>query len=128
MRSLYDLKVKQYEKLKFLDRVYNNLLSQNNIVPQRNSAFITTQNYSWNTIKINLNSDSVIFRHAIRLTVAFVLGYFIGQALNPAYSNWIIVTTMVILRPNYGLTKSRAKSRMSGTILGMFLHWLWCFF
>ncbi|MCP9768589.1 hypothetical protein EGI22_11750 [Lacihabitans sp. LS3-19] len=119
MRSLYDLKLKQFEKLKFLYRVYNNLLNQNSIVPQRNSAFITTNNYSWNTIKNNLNTDSVIFRHAVRLTVAFLLSYFIGQALNPAYSNWIIVTTMVILRPNYGLTKSRAKSRMIGTVLGM---------
>jgi uncharacterized membrane protein YccC len=119
MRSLYDLKLKQHEKLKFLYRVYNNLLTQNNIVLKRNSAFITTNNYSWNTIKNNLNSDSIIFRHAVRLTVAFLLSYFIGQSLNPAYTNWIIVTTMVILRPNYGLTKSRAKSRMYGTVIGI---------
>jgi len=119
MRNLLDHEQRELEKLKLIDNIYNNLLQESQLVPRRNSQFITTQNYSWNTIKINLNTESVIFRHSIRLTTAFLLSFLIGHALNPDYANWIIVTTMVILRPNYGLTKSRAKSRMTGTILGM---------
>ncbi|MCP9757280.1 hypothetical protein EGI26_19135 [Lacihabitans sp. CCS-44] len=119
MRNLLDHEQREIEKLKLIDNIYNNLLQESQLVPRRNSQFITTQNYSWNTIKINLNTESVIFRHSIRLTTAFLLSFLIGQFLNPDYANWIIVTTMVILRPNYGLTKSRAKSRMAGTILGM---------
>lgn len=119
MRNLLDHEQRELEKLKLIDNIYNNLLQESQLVPRRNSQFITTQNYSWNTIKINLNTESVIFRHSIRLTTAFLLSFLIGHALNPDYANWIIVTTMVILRPNYGLTKSRAKSRMAGTILGM---------
>ena len=119
MRNLLDHEQRELEKLKLIDNIYNNLLQESQLVPRRNSQFITTQNYSWNTIKINLNTESVIFRHSIRLTLAFLLSFLIGQALDPTYTNWIIVTTMVILRPNYGLTKNRAKSRMAGTILGM---------
>jgi uncharacterized membrane protein YccC len=119
MRNLLDHEQRELEKLKLIDNIYNNLLQESQLVPRRNSQFITTQNYSWNTIKINLNTESVIFRHSIRLTMAFLLSFLIGQALDPTYTNWIIVTTIVILRPNYGLTKNRAKSRMAGTILGM---------
>lgn len=119
MRNLLDHEQRELEKLKLIDNIYNNLLQESQLVPRRNKQFITTQNYSWNTIKINLNTESVIFRHSIRLTIAFLLSFLIGQALNGDYANWIIMTTMVILRPNYGLTKSRAKSRMAGTILGM---------
>jgi uncharacterized membrane protein YccC len=119
MRNLLDHEQRELEKLKLIDNIYNNLLRESQLVPRRNSQFITTQNYSWNTIKINLNTESVIFRHSIRLTTAFLLSFLIGQLLDADYANWIIVTTMVILRPNYGLTKSRAKSRMAGTILGM---------
>lgn len=119
MRNLLDHEQRELEKLKLIDNIYNNLLQESQLVPKRNSQFITTQNYSWNTIKVNLHTESVIFRHSIRLTMAFLLSFFIGQALDPTYTNWIIVTTMVILRPNYGLTKDRAKSRMAGTISGM---------
>jgi uncharacterized membrane protein YccC len=119
MRNLLDHEIRETEKLRLIDNIYNNLLRESQLVPRRNPQFITTQNYSWNTIKINLNTESVIFRHSIRLMTAFLLSFIIGQMVNPDYANWIIVTTMVILRPNYGLTKSRAKSRMAGTILGM---------
>lgn len=119
MRNLLDHEQRELEKLKLINNIYNNLLQETQLVPKRNSQFITTQNYSWNTIKINLNTESVIFRHSIRLTLAFLSSFLVGEALDPTYTNWIIVTTMVILRPNYGLTKNRAKSRMAGTILGM---------
>ena len=121
IRNLLDHKHKQLEKLRLLDRTYNNLRDETQLIAKRNSQFITAQDYSFNTIKINSNTDSVIFRHSIRLTVAFLLSFFIGNALDPAFTNWIIMTTMVILRPNYGLTKSRAKNRMLGTLIGMVL-------
>lgn len=119
MRNLLDHKQRVVEKLKLMDNIYNNLLQESQLAPKRNSQFITAQNYSWQTIRINFNTESVIFRHSIRLAIAFLLSFVIGHAIQPAYTNWIIVTTIVILRPNYGLTKSRAMSRMSGTILGM---------
>jgi uncharacterized membrane protein YccC len=124
MRNLIDLVQKHYEKLQLLDRTYNKLLEENQILPKKNIAFITKSNFSFHTYRVNFNSDSVIFRHSARLTFAFLMSFFIGQWLNPDYANWIMVTTMVILRPNYGLTKSRAKNRMMGTGLGMLFAFL----
>ena len=119
LRNLLDQQKTELEKLSLIDNIYNNLLQNFQFIPQGNSQFITTQNYSWNTLKSSLTTESVIFRHSIRLTIAFLLSYFIGNAINPDYTNWTIVTILVILRPNYGLTKNRAMGRMTGTILGM---------
>lgn len=119
LRNLLDQERIKIEKLSLIANIYNNLFQKSTLVTQGNSQFITTQNYSWNTIKSNLTTESVIFRHSIRLSLAFLLSFFIGNAINSDYTNWIIVTILVILRPNYGLTKSRAQSRMIGTVLGM---------
>lgn len=117
--NLLDQQKTELEKLSLIDNIYNNLLQKPQLIPRGNSQFITSQNYSLNTLKSNLTTESVIFRHSIRLTIAFLLSYFIGNAINPDYTNWTIVTILVILRPNYGLTKNRAMGRMTGTILGM---------
>jgi uncharacterized membrane protein YccC len=45
---------------------------------------------------------------------AFVLGNIFE--IQNAY--WIMLTVLVILRPNYGLTKERAKDRIVGTVIG----------
>lgn len=126
--NLLDQQKTELEKLSLIDNIYNNLLQNSQFIPRGNSQFITTQNYSWNTLKSSLTTESVIFRHSIRLTIAFLLSYFIGNAINPDYANWTIVTILVILRPNYGLTKNRAIGRMTGTILGMIFTLIMVYF
>jgi uncharacterized membrane protein YccC len=59
-----------------------------------------------------------MLRHALRLTIAIVFGFLLGSLLDIKNAYWIILTIIVIMRPNYGLTKERSKNRIIGTIIG----------
>lgn len=67
-----------------------------------------------------LSLKSYQFRHAIRITVALLLGYFISkfEILGIGHSYWILITITAILKPAYSITKSRNILRIYGTITG----------
>jgi uncharacterized membrane protein YccC len=67
----------------------------------------------------NLNFNSNIFRHSIRVTVALLCGYIASLIFHIGHSYWILLTIVVILKPAYSLTKRRNKDRLIGTILGI---------
>jgi uncharacterized membrane protein YccC len=67
----------------------------------------------------NLTFKSDIFRHAIRLTAAMIIGYAISVFLSLAHSYWVLLTIVTILRPAYVLTKKRNVERVAGTIAGV---------
>ncbi len=68
----------------------------------------------------NFSLKSAHFRHAIRITVALVLGYFISQleSLKIGHSYWVFITIVAILKPAYATTKHRNLLRLYGTIAG----------
>jgi uncharacterized membrane protein YccC len=67
----------------------------------------------------NLNFNSNIFRHSIRVTVALLCGYIASLIFHIGHSYWILLTIVVILKPAYSLTKRRNKDRLVGTVLGI---------
>ncbi|NSL85488.1 FUSC family protein [Chitinophaga solisilvae] len=82
------------------------------------SKFTTRQKYDVETFRDNLTFKSQIFRHAIRVSLATVTGYLLGQALHLDRVYWILLTIIVILKPGFGLTRSRSIQRLIGTVLG----------
>lgn len=68
----------------------------------------------------NFSLKSSHFRHAIRITVALLIGYSISQLnyLKIGHSYWIFVTIVAILKPAYATTKHRNLLRLYGTIAG----------
>lgn len=68
----------------------------------------------------NLSLKSSHFRHAIRITVALVVGYFISKLefLGIGHSYWVFITIVAILKPAYATTKHRNLLRLYGTIAG----------
>lgn len=71
-------------------------------------------------LRDNLSLKSAHFRHAIRLTVALVIGYLVSQFsfLGIGHAYWILITILAIMRPAYSATKHRNLRRLYGTILG----------
>ncbi|MEO7048726.1 MAG: FUSC family protein, partial [Ferruginibacter sp.] len=67
----------------------------------------------------NLNFQSNIFRHSVRVTVALLVGYLTSLVFHIGHSYWILLTIVVILKPAYSLTKRRNKDRLIGTVLGI---------
>lgn len=66
----------------------------------------------------NLNFNSNIFRHSLRVSVAVMAGYIISLLFHTGHSYWILLTIIVILKPAYSLTKKRNRDRLIGTLCG----------
>lgn len=70
---------------------------------------------AWN----NLTLQSSVFRHAIRVSVACIIGYLVGVLMAyGSYSYWILLTIAFILKPAFSLTKQRNVERIMGTLAG----------
>ncbi len=80
--------------------------------------FLSTQDYDPKVLTENLNFKSVIFGHALRLSVVAMIGFALGSYFSLQNPYWILLTIVVILRPSYGLTKARSKDRILGTLIG----------
>ena len=68
----------------------------------------------WNNITIKSSN----FRHAVRLTTGLLIGYIISLFFPIGHSYWILLTTAVIIKPAYSITRQRNIRRVSGTITG----------
>ena len=60
-----------------------------------------------------------MFRYSIRLALAMMAGAVVAQFLGDSgHGNWVLLTIAVIMRSNYGMTKSRRDDRVIGTLIG----------
>ena len=74
----------------------------------------------------NFSLKSSHFRHAIRLTIAMLLGYAISKLifLGIGHSYWILITIVAIIRPAYSTTKHRNLLRIYGTMSGALMAYV----
>ena len=80
--------------------------------------FLTQETYDLNILVENFSLASPIFKHSLRLAVTTMVGYAIGMAFLLQNPYWILLTLIVIMRPTYGLTKTRSRQRTVGTLIG----------
>ncbi|MFD2697115.1 FUSC family protein [Mesonia sediminis] len=121
LKTWFNQEVSIYEKLSHIERIVLNLKSKDKLAKMSSKSinrFLTPVDYSFKAYKNQLSFKNIILRHALRLAVLMVVGVVIGKlfALQNAY--WIVLTALVILRPNFGLTKERSIKRILGTLLG----------
>ncbi|KMY85540.1 putative membrane protein [Candidatus Paraburkholderia calva] len=82
------------------------------------SRFISSRRVPFRQIFSNLTMASPSFRHALRMTIAVGIGFWVGRLLPLTNTYWIVMTTVIILKPGYSLTKQRNTQRMLGTTIG----------
>lgn len=80
--------------------------------------FVSHQQIEPKLLIENLSLKSSHFRHAIRLTGAMLVGYFISFFFPIGHSYWILLTITAILKPAYSITQKRNKQRLAGTLVG----------
>ncbi|MFI5155304.1 MAG: FUSC family membrane protein, partial [Chitinophagales bacterium] len=80
--------------------------------------FVSHERPDLKLLRDNLSLHSNIFRHALRVSFATLIGYIISLFLPLGHSYWILLTIIVILKPTYGITKKRNYDRLLGTIGG----------
>ncbi|WP_106475780.1 YccS family putative transporter [Phytohalomonas tamaricis] len=71
----------------------------------------------------HLTPTSPIFRHALRLSTALVVGYGVLMLIHPAQGYWILLTTLFVCRPSFGATHRFLRQRIVGTVLGLIAGW-----
>jgi len=123
LKNLYDYQEQLLQEIRTIRRVLANVQDASKISLKRedSSQFLTLQEYRWNVLIQNFSLNSKMFRHSLRLTIAILFTYLLGFTLDIQNAYWIMLTVIVIMRPNYGLTKERSKDRVIGTLIGAFI-------
>ncbi|MGB6152360.1 MAG: FUSC family membrane protein, partial [Pricia sp.] len=120
LQNLYEYQEKQFEKLKRIKWLLGDpkIETIDFIDKAVSKRFIVDQDYDPKLLLRSLSFKSTIFKHALRLAVTVMVGYALGVLLDFQNPYWILLTIIVIMRPSYGLTKTRAKDRIIGTLIG----------
>lgn len=83
------------------------------------SRFVTRQDYAPQVYFDNFSLSSSSFRHAIRVSLACLVGFVTAKLfVHGHHSYWILLTIIVILKPGFSLSKQRNYQRLTGTIFG----------
>ncbi|CAG9179352.1 hypothetical protein LMG23992_03982 [Cupriavidus laharis] len=83
------------------------------------TPFLTRQKYELGVLRDNLKWRSPAFRFALRISMAVALGLWLADHLPYAsHGYWILLTIIVILKPNFSMTKQRYNDRVIGTLIG----------
>jgi uncharacterized membrane protein YccC len=123
LANLYEYQKAQVKKIDALEKVLNVIISNNSLKKKTNRdiRLITPQDYDWNKLVVNFSLKSPVLRHALRLSIAMMVGFLLGYAFDVQNPYWILLTLVVIMRPSYGLTKQRMMHRIIGTFVGAIL-------
>ncbi len=75
----------------------------------------------WQRVTANLHKDSMLFRHALRMSIALTVGYGILQLFDFERGYWILLTTLFVCQPNYSATRQKLTARVIGTLAGLLI-------
>ena len=114
--------------LSALDHLLRDAANPDVIALTKNDAILDrdpqTLKEAFERIRQHFSIHSLLFRHALRLTVAVAACYGVMQTLHPDQGYWILLTTVFVCRPNYGATRVRLVERIIGTIFGLATSWV----
>jgi uncharacterized membrane protein YccC len=109
---------------RLIDKMRKNLANEENTketelrIDQALTRFVSSRRVPFGSIFSNLTMASPSFRHALRVTIAVAIGFWLGRLLPLTNAYWIVMTTVIILKPGYSLTKQRNGQRIVGTLIG----------
>ncbi|MCH7336696.1 YccS family putative transporter [Acinetobacter sp. NIPH 2699] len=116
-----------YQNLKSIDAQLQNLETERNLQLE-NTQQVENQlkdddlkgvNDMIVRVKQHLSPESVLFRHAVRLSIVLFIGYLFIQLTNIEYGYWILMTALFVCQPNFNATKRRLYLRIMGTLVGI---------
>ncbi|MEV7519512.1 FUSC family protein [Streptomyces sp. NPDC091371] len=70
-------------------------------------------------VRAELRPGSPVLRHALRVTAVACAGYVIGHALPFGHAYWAPMASVMVMRPDFSQTYSRAVARFGGTLVGV---------
>ncbi|HPH85337.1 MAG TPA: FUSC family protein, partial [Ferruginibacter sp.] len=83
------------------------------------ARFVSHQEIDLVIFRNNLHLASGVFRHALRMMITCMAGFLVTKLISYGHhSYWVLLTTIVILKPGFSLTRQRNMERLVGTIAG----------
>ncbi|KAG9604010.1 hypothetical protein KCV01_g6631, partial [Aureobasidium melanogenum] len=73
------------------------------------------------TLRANITTGSVAFRHAVRCAVVLTLAFAVSRYYELPHGYWLPMTAAIVLRPDFAATFNFGLLRVVGTILGLVL-------
>lgn len=113
-----------FNNLSTIEQLLNNISQPHTETLDENQLSDTSPHSLKNMVRKvidNFSMDSIVFRHAIRMSIALTAGYLIIQAFQLSLGYWIILTTLFVCQPNFSATKQRIVLRIVGTIMGLLI-------
>ncbi len=123
LKNLLKYQKEQANKIEKIEWLLKNPARQeiSSINRKDSRKFLTKQNYDLEILVENFNWRSPIFKHSLRLAVVTMIGFGVGMLFSVQNPYWILLTLIVIMRPTFGLTKTRSRQRTIGTLIGAVL-------
>ncbi|MFI5803764.1 FUSC family protein [Streptomyces sp. NPDC051561] len=72
-------------------------------------------------MRAELRRDSPVLRHALRVSAVSATSYAVGASLPLGHGYWAPMAAVMVMRPDFSQTYSRAVARFGGTLLGVTL-------
>lgn len=132
VNSLFSL----YHNLKAIDAQLSNIDTEQHIQHEHQLPIYHQLNdddlKGWSDIVVrvrqNLTPESILFRHAIRLSTVLFVGYILVELTHIPSGFWILLTSLFVCLPNFNATKRRMYLRILGTFIGIILGYLVLYF
>ena len=107
---------------------YNRKLRNIKVNTPDPSKYVTRQTIDPQQFLSNFSLQSNIFRHSLRISIAALVAFSIGQLFFFGHGYWILLTVIIILKPGYSLSKQRNIERLIGTLTGVAIGWVILYF
>ena len=93
------------------------------------TQFVAHQEIEPRAFLQNFTRSSSVFRHSVRMMLACLVAFAVGEIVWPGrHSYWILMTVSIMLKPGFSLTRQRNTERILGTLgggaLGAAVLWL----
>ncbi len=86
---------------------------------QQLQGFVAPEGWPTRALRPHLRRDSLVLRHAIRMSLALGTAYYLALFLPwGAHPYWLVLSVGVVLRGSLGDTLARRNARVLGTVLG----------
>lgn len=113
-----------YKNLKEIDAQLRNLEAESHVEHTQQEQQLKDDDLkNWTDIQVrikqNLTPESVLFRHAIRLSIVLFICFIFIQITDIKYGFWILLTALFVSQPNFNATKRRLRLRILGTLIGI---------
>ncbi|MFD9908355.1 FUSC family protein [Streptomyces sp. NPDC059063] len=76
---------------------------------------------AYRAMRRELTRPSPVRRHATRVTAVATTGYLLGTLLPLGHAYWAPMASVMVMRPDFSQTYSRAVARFAGTLVGVAL-------